>query len=69
MFGVLVWMKTDWYEKKVAPTVTYGPEAWGMRIDDRSKLDVSEMERLRRRCGVSTMDRRRNEEENNYYVE
>ena len=34
----------------------YGSEAWGMRVQERRKVDVIEM-----RCGVMRIDRFRNE--------
>ena len=49
------------YERVVVPTVMYGSEAWGLRVEERRKLDVMEMRCLRSMCGVTRMDRLRNE--------
>ena len=50
------------YEKVIVPTVTYGSELWGMKERERRKLNVFEMRCLRSMCGVSRLDRLRNEE-------
>ena len=50
------------YEKVVVPTVTYGSELWGMKVNERQKLNVFEMKCLRSMAGVSRWDRFRNEE-------
>ena len=42
------------------PTVMYGSETWGMRREERNKLDVSEMQCLRSMCGVTRWNRMRN---------
>ena len=34
------------------PTVMYGSESWGTKVEEREKLDVAEMKRLRSMCGV-----------------
>ena len=49
------------YEKVIVPTVTYGSELWGMKEEERKKLNVFEMRCLRSMCGVSRWDRIRNE--------
>ena len=49
------------YEKVVVPTVMYGLESWGMKVNEREKLNVFEMKCLRRMTGVSRLDRVRNE--------
>ena len=49
------------YEKVVLPTVMYGSESWGMKVTERQKLNVFEMECLRSMTGVSRLDRVRNE--------
>ena len=40
----------------------YGAQAWGMRSDERRKVNVLEMKCLRSLVGVSRMDRVTNEE-------
>ena len=50
------------YERVIVPTVTYGSELWGMKERERRKLNVFEMRCLRSMCGVSRLDRLRNEE-------
>ena len=42
-------------------TLMYGSESWGMRVEERHKLDGAEMKCLRSMCGVTRMDRVRNE--------
>ena len=49
------------YEKVIVPTVMYGSELWGMKINERQKLNVFEMKCLRSMTGVSRLDRIRNE--------
>ena len=41
----------------VVPTGTYGAENGSMRLEERQKLDVMEMKRLRSVCGVTRMER------------
>ena len=50
------------YEKVIVPTVTYGSELWGMKVNERQKLNVFEMKCLRSMAGVTRFDRLRNEE-------
>ena len=59
--SVTVRVKRELYERVVVPTVMYGSESWGMRVEERDKLDVAEMKCLRSMCGVTRMDRVRNE--------
>ena len=40
------------YESIIVPTVLYGGEAWGLREEERKKLDVMEMKCLRSMCVV-----------------
>ena len=54
-------VKRELYERIVVPTVMYGSESWGMKVEERSKLDVAEMKCLRSMCRVTRMDRVRNE--------
>ena len=49
------------YEKVVMPAVMYGPESWGMKVNERQKPNVFEMKCLRSMDGVSRLDRVRNE--------
>ena len=48
-------------EKVVVPTVMYGSESWGMKVNERQKLNVFEMKCLRSMTGVSWLDRVMNE--------
>ena len=54
-------VKRALYEKVIVPTVTYGSELWGMKERERQKLNVLEMRCLRSMCGVSRLDRLRND--------
>merc|ERR1712074_59765 len=45
-------LKRELYERIVVPTVMYGSESWGMKVEERGKLDVAEMKCLRSMCGV-----------------
>ena len=55
-------VKRKLYEGVVVPTALYGSETWGLREEERRKLDVFEMGCLRSICGVTLWDRVRNEE-------
>ena len=55
-------VKRELYERIVVPTVMYGSESWGMRVEERKRLDVAEMRCLRSMCGVTRWDRLRNGE-------
>ena len=59
--SVNVRVKRELYERVVVPTIMYGSESWGLRVEEREKLDVAEMKCLRSMCGVTRMDRIRNE--------
>ena len=50
------------YEGVVVPTALYGAETWNMGVLERKRLNVMEMRCLRSMCGVTRMDRVRNEE-------
>ncbi len=50
------------YEGAVVPAALYGTETWNMGAAERRKLNVMEMRCLRSMCGVTRMDRVRNEE-------
>ena len=43
------------------PTVMYGSESWGMKVNEKQKLNMFEMKCLRSMTGVSRLDRVRNE--------
>ena len=43
------------------PTVIYGAEAWWLKEREKRRLNVFEMKCLRKMCGVTVMDRIRNE--------
>ena len=55
-------VKRGLYESVVVPTVLYAAETWGMKAEDKRRLDVMEMRCLRNMCGVTIWDRLRNEE-------
>ena len=55
-------VKKALYESIVVPTVLYGGESWGLRREDRDKLNVMEMNCLRNMCGVSRREHVTNEE-------
>ena len=44
------------------PTALYGSETWNLGAAERKKLNVGEMRCLRSMCGVTRLDRVRNEE-------
>ena len=46
----------------MVPTALYAAETWGMKADDKKRLDVMEMRCLRSMCRVTRWDRLRNEE-------
>ena len=50
------------YKSVVVPTALYAADTWGMKADDKKRLDVMEMRCLRSMCGVTRWDRLRNEE-------
>ena len=60
--GLGIKSKNCLYEGVIVPTVLYLAEAWGMRSDERRKVNVLEMKCLGSLVGVSRMDRVRNEE-------
>ena len=60
--GLGIKAKKCLYEGVFVPTALYGEEAWGMRNDERRKVNVLEMKCLRNLVGVSRMDRVRNKE-------
>ena len=46
-------VKNALYENVVVPTVMYGSESWGVKVNERQKLNVFEMKCLRSKTGVS----------------
>ncbi|KAK7882210.1 hypothetical protein WMY93_028384 [Mugilogobius chulae] len=50
------------YEGVVVPAALYGAETWSLKVAEKRKLNVMEMKCLRSMCGVTRMDRVRNEE-------
>jgi len=55
-------VKKSLHESIVVPTVMYGGESWGMREEEKRKLNVMEMNCLRNMCGVSRREHVHNEE-------
>ena len=61
--GLGIKAKKCLHEGVIVPTALYEAEAWGLRSDDeKRKVNILEMKRLRSLVGVSRMDRVRNEE-------
>ena len=60
--GLGIQAKKRLYEGVIVPTALYGAEAWGMRSDERRKVNDLEMKCLRSLVIVSRMDRVTNEE-------
>ena len=48
------------YERIVVPTAMYGSKTWGVKREEKKKLDVSEMQCFRCMCGVTRWNRLRN---------
>ena len=59
LFGIGV--KRMIHERIVVPTVLYGAEAWWLKAGAKKRLNVFEKKCLRKICGVTVMDRIRNE--------
>ena len=55
--SVTLGVKRELYERIVMQTVMYGSESWGMRLEERNKLDVAEINCLQSICGVTRWDR------------
>ena len=60
--GLGIKAKKCLYEGVIVPTALHGAEAWGMRSDERRKVNVLEMKCLSSSFEVSRMDRVRNRE-------
>ncbi len=54
--------KRGLYEGVVVPATLYGTETWNTGAVERRRLNVMEMRCLRSICGVTRMDRVRNDE-------
>ena len=67
MSGVLcdrkinVKLKGKVYKTVVRPAMMYGAETWPLKKTQKKKLEVEEMKMLRWMCGVTEMDKIRNE--------
>ena len=53
--------KRGLYESIIVPTALYGAETWGLKVEDKKRLDVMEMKCLRSMSGVTIWDRNTNE--------
>ena len=60
--GLGIKAKKCLYEGVIVPTALYGAEAWGMRSEERRRVNVLEAKYLRSLVGVSRNYRVRNEE-------
>ena len=49
------------YRTVVRPALMYGAEIWALKKAQENKLEVSEMRMLRWMCGVTKLDKIRNE--------
>ena len=58
--SVSLTVKGKVYKTVVGPTMMHGAETWAAKIAQK-KLDVAKTRMLRWMCGVTTMDRIRNE--------
>jgi hypothetical protein len=54
-------LKDKIYKSVLRPVAMYGSDCWGMKKKDERKLHVAEMRMLRWMCGVTRMDKVRNE--------
>ena len=55
-------LKAKVYRLVVRPVLTYGAECWALNKRDEKRLEVTEINMLRRMLGVTRRDRLRNEE-------
>ena len=53
-------VKRELCERVVIPTVVYGSEKWTLSAQERRKIKVFEVMRLRNICGIRRRDRVRN---------
>ena len=49
------------YEGIMVPTVLYGAETWNLGAAERKRFNAGELRCLRSRCGVTLMNRVRND--------
>jgi hypothetical protein len=54
-------LKGKIYKTIIRPVVLYGSECWATKVSDERRLHVMEMRMMRWMCGVTRMDRMRNE--------
>ena len=54
-------LKGKYYSIVVRPAMTYASECWAVKKSHVQKLSVTEMKMLRMMCGVTKLDRVRNE--------
>lgn len=54
-------MKGKVYRTVVRPAMIYGAETWAVKMVHEKRLEVAEMRMLRWSCGVTRLDRIRNE--------
>jgi hypothetical protein len=60
--GLSIDSKRGMCEGIVAPTLLYGSEVWATSAAERRRMEVMEINCMRAMCGVSIMDRVRNED-------
>jgi hypothetical protein len=54
---VSIQMKGKVYESCIRSCMTYGSEAWLLKVEHESKLETTDMRMIRWMCGVSLRDR------------
>lgn len=54
-------LKGKKYKSVIRPVILYGSECWAVKKTDEKRLHVAEMRMLRWMCGVTRMDKVRNE--------
>ncbi|KAJ8710705.1 hypothetical protein PYW08_009220 [Mythimna loreyi] len=54
-------LKGKIYKSVIRPVILYGSECWAVKKTDEKRLHVAEMRMLRWMCGVTRMDKVRNE--------